>query len=68
MFQDILQGAGLQLQAIIGQRSPYIIIGVVILLLVSFYRLCKTSAKLPLPYYYVKDNVVATLEEAYRDV
>ena len=68
MFQDLLQVAGLQLQAIIGQRSPYIVIGAVILLLVSFYRLFKTSAKLPLPYYYVKDNVVATLEEAYRDV
>ncbi len=69
MFQDLLQDGGQWLQAMIEQRPLYIAIGTAVLLLVVLYQLNgKKSAKLPFPYYYVKDNVVATLEEAKRDV
>ena len=69
MFQDYLHAAWSQIQAFMGQCSLYIVTAVAVLLLVVLYRsVFKKTSKLPLPYYYVKTDVVATLEEAHRDV
>lgn len=69
MFERLLLAASPPMQAIIEQRLPYIAVGAVVLLVVVLSRLfLQKSQKLPLPYYFVKDNVVTTLEEAHRDV
>ncbi|KAI4288947.1 MAG: hypothetical protein L6R35_001785 [Caloplaca aegaea] len=68
MFSQLLQAVLPYVQAVIEQRPPYIAIGVATSFVFVLYRFVfSTSPKLPLPYYYVKDSVIATLEEAHRD-
>lgn len=69
MFEQLLHAVGPTFKDISEQRPPYIAIGIAALLLFVLYRLIvKKTQKLPLPYYYVGDDVIATLEEAHRDV
>ena len=50
-------------------RSSALLYGIAVLAFGGVFRLfSRRSNKLPLPYFYVKDSVVATLEEAHRQV
>ena len=69
MFEQLLSATYPQLKHISEQRPPYIAGGILALLAFVTYRLLfRKAQKLPLPYYYVKDDVIATLEEAHKDV
>ena len=69
MFEKLPHIAGQQIKAASEQRPPYVVVGAMTLLVLLIWRLFfRRSQKLPLPYYHVKDSVVATLEEAHREV
>ena len=69
MFEETTSAVLLQLNSLEGQHNYSIAGGILALLLVVLYGLLSTrKQKLPLPYYYVEKDVIATLEKAHSDV
>lgn len=69
MSQSLLQAASSRIECVVEQHRLLTAVSATVLFALLVYRsLFKRPAKLPLPYYYVENDVVSTIEGAHKDV